>query len=45
VSGIFSMPGESNAHGRDEKLRVKSYYDGLDFLERLVRRLGGSPRT
>jgi len=45
VSGIFSVPGESNAHGRDEKLRVKSFYDGLDFLERLVRRLGGAPRT
>ena len=24
VSGIFSAPGETNAHGRDEKLRVKS---------------------
>jgi acetylornithine deacetylase/succinyl-diaminopimelate desuccinylase-like protein len=42
VSGIFSSPGETNAHGRDEKLRVKSYYDGLEFLDQLVRRLGGS---
>jgi len=41
VSGIFSEPGENNAHGLDEKLRVKSYYEGLDFLERLVRRLTG----
>jgi acetylornithine deacetylase/succinyl-diaminopimelate desuccinylase-like protein len=41
VSGIFSAPGETNAHGRDEKLRVKSFYDGLDFLDQLVRRLGG----
>src|SRR5512143_98329 len=39
VSGIFSSPGETNAHGRDEKLRVKSYYDGLEFLDHLVRRL------
>jgi acetylornithine deacetylase/succinyl-diaminopimelate desuccinylase-like protein len=44
VSGIFSVPGEGNAHGRDEKLRVKSFYDGLEFLDRLVRRLTGSPR-
>ena len=44
VSGIFSLPGENNAHGRDEKLRVKSYYDGLEFLDRLVRRLSGAPR-
>ncbi|HVX41868.1 MAG TPA: M20/M25/M40 family metallo-hydrolase [Gemmatimonadaceae bacterium] len=42
VSGIFSIPGETNAHGRDEKLRVKSYYDGLAFLDQLARRLGGS---
>ncbi|MEP6493237.1 MAG: M20/M25/M40 family metallo-hydrolase [bacterium] len=42
VSGIFSSPGETNAHGRDEKLRVKSFYDGLSFLDQLVRRLGGS---
>ncbi|MEJ7760601.1 MAG: M20/M25/M40 family metallo-hydrolase [Gemmatimonadaceae bacterium] len=41
VSGIFSLPGETNAHGRDEKLRTKSFYDGLDFLDKLVRRLSG----
>lgn len=45
VSGIFSAPGETNAHGRDEKLRVKSYYDGLAFLDALVRQLAGAPRT
>jgi acetylornithine deacetylase/succinyl-diaminopimelate desuccinylase-like protein len=39
VSGIFSLPGETNAHGRDEKLRTKSFYDGLAFLDALVRRL------
>ncbi|HEX6573513.1 MAG TPA: M20/M25/M40 family metallo-hydrolase, partial [Gemmatimonadaceae bacterium] len=39
VSGIFALPGESNAHGRDEKLRTKSFYDGLAFLDGLVRRL------
>lgn len=42
ISGIFSLPGESNSHGRDEKLRTKSFYDGLDFLDKLVRRLAGS---
>jgi acetylornithine deacetylase/succinyl-diaminopimelate desuccinylase-like protein len=39
VSGLFSLPGETNAHGRDEKLRVKSYYDGLEFLDQLARRV------
>jgi acetylornithine deacetylase/succinyl-diaminopimelate desuccinylase-like protein len=43
VSGIFSAPGEANAHGRDEKLRVRSFYEGLDFLDRLVRRVAGAP--
>lgn len=41
VSGIFSTPGETNAHGRDEKLRVKSYYDGLEFLYQLVKQVAG----
>jgi acetylornithine deacetylase/succinyl-diaminopimelate desuccinylase-like protein len=41
VSGIFSTPGETNAHGRDEKLRVKSFYEGLEFLDQLVRRVSG----
>ncbi len=45
VSGIFSVPSETNAHGRDEKLRVKSYYDGLAFLDALVRQLATSPRA
>ncbi len=43
VSGLFSAPGESNAHGRDEKLRVKSFYEGLDFLYALVQRVAGAP--
>lgn len=42
VSGIFSNPGENNAHGRDEKLRTRSYYDGLDFLYQLVKQVSGT---
>lgn len=45
VSGIFSAPGETNAHGRDEKLRIKSYYDGLDFLYQLVKQVAGPNPT
>jgi len=41
VSGIFSAAGETNAHGRDEKLRVKSFYDGLEFLYQLVKTVAG----
>jgi acetylornithine deacetylase/succinyl-diaminopimelate desuccinylase-like protein len=44
VSGFFSQSGEGNAHGRDEKLRVKSFYEGLDFLDQLVRQVSSAPR-
>jgi acetylornithine deacetylase/succinyl-diaminopimelate desuccinylase-like protein len=44
VSGLFSLPGEGNAHGRDEKLRVRSFYEGQAFLYDLVKRLGGTTR-
>lgn len=44
VSGLFGDPNDSRAHGRDERMLVKSYYDGLEFLRRLVHRLaGGTP--
>ena len=42
VSGIFSQPGENNAHGRDEKLRTRSYYEGLEFLYQLVKKVAGT---
>ena len=45
VSGIFSEPGETNPHGRDEKLRVKSYYEGVAFLDQLVRMLAVKPKA
>lgn len=37
VSGMFSTPGETNAHGLNEKIRVRSLYEGRDFLEAIVR--------
>ncbi len=41
VSGLFGDPADSRAHGRDERILVKSYFDGLDFLGRLVHELAG----
>ncbi|MEP6690805.1 MAG: M20/M25/M40 family metallo-hydrolase [Gemmatimonadaceae bacterium] len=44
VSGLFGDPTDSRAHGRDERMLIKSFYDGQEFLERLVHRLaGGKP--
>jgi acetylornithine deacetylase/succinyl-diaminopimelate desuccinylase-like protein len=44
VSGIFGDPNDGRAHGRDERIAIKSFYDGQEFLYRLVRELsGGAP--
>jgi acetylornithine deacetylase/succinyl-diaminopimelate desuccinylase-like protein len=37
MSGMFAVPGETNAHGLNEKRRVKSLYEGREFLEGIVR--------
>lgn len=37
MSGMFSVPGENNAHGLNEKIRVQSLYEGREFLDSIVR--------
>ncbi len=37
MSGMFAVPGEGNAHGLNEKIRVRSLYEGREFLESVVR--------
>jgi acetylornithine deacetylase/succinyl-diaminopimelate desuccinylase-like protein len=39
VSGLFSDIDDVRMHGRDERILVTSYYDGLEFLYRLVKEL------
>ena len=39
VSGLFGDPNDSRAHGKDERMLVKSLYDGQEFLYRLVKAL------
>ena len=40
VSGIFSDPAvDARAHGRDERLRIQSFFEGQEFLYRLTRAL------
>jgi acetylornithine deacetylase/succinyl-diaminopimelate desuccinylase-like protein len=43
LSGLFAIPGENNLHGLNEKVRVKSLYDGRDFLDAVVRSYVGLP--
>ena len=39
VSGLFGDPNDARAHGRDERMLVKSFFDGQAFLYRLVKEL------
>lgn len=43
ASGMLSVPGENNAHGLNEKIRVKSLYEGREFLESIVRAYARQP--
>jgi acetylornithine deacetylase/succinyl-diaminopimelate desuccinylase-like protein len=40
-SGLASDLDDVRAHGRDERVAVKSFYDGQEYLYRLVKRLAG----
>lgn len=45
VSGLFLDPSvDARAHGRDERMRVRSYYEGQEFLYRLTKALA-SPQV
>jgi acetylornithine deacetylase/succinyl-diaminopimelate desuccinylase-like protein len=39
AGAIFNDSQESRAHGRDERVSVKRFYEALDFWNRLMRRL------
>ena len=39
ISGMFHGPEGSGAHGLNEHIRVKSLYDGQEYLYRLTKRL------
>lgn len=39
VSAIAENPGDQRAHGQDERIRVESYYDALEYWYRLVKLL------
>jgi acetylornithine deacetylase/succinyl-diaminopimelate desuccinylase-like protein len=40
-SGIATESGDSRIHGRDERVPVKSFYNGNEYLYRLVKKLSG----
>jgi acetylornithine deacetylase/succinyl-diaminopimelate desuccinylase-like protein len=42
VSGLFGDPNDARAHGKDERVLIKSYYDSQEFLYRLVKEMSSS---
>lgn len=42
VSGIFVDVDDVRAHGRDERLGVKQFFEGNEFLSRLIAALSGA---
>ena len=45
VSGIFSDIDDNRAHGRDERFGVREFYEGQEFLDKLVESLAGQKTT
>jgi acetylornithine deacetylase/succinyl-diaminopimelate desuccinylase-like protein len=43
VEGIFYEIDDNRAHGRDERVGVKQYFDGLEFQYRLIKALASRP--
>ena len=39
VSGIFGDADDVRAHGQDERIRIDHFYEGQEFLYRLVKAL------
>jgi acetylornithine deacetylase/succinyl-diaminopimelate desuccinylase-like protein len=42
VSGLFGDPNDGRAHGKDERVIIKWYYESQNFLYKLVKELSSS---
>jgi acetylornithine deacetylase/succinyl-diaminopimelate desuccinylase-like protein len=42
ISGIFVDIDDVRSHGKDERIAVAAFEQGLEFMHRLMRRLGGA---
>ena len=43
IEGIFYEIDDNRAHGRDERVGVKQYFEGLEFQYRLIKTLASRP--
>ena len=44
VSGLFGDMDDNRAHGRDERMLIKSFFEGHEFLYQLVKQLSQAKR-
>ncbi|HEX4627863.1 MAG TPA: M20/M25/M40 family metallo-hydrolase, partial [Gemmatimonadales bacterium] len=44
VSAVFEEQDDVRAHGRDERIRVESFYEALQFWYRMMRALAGAQK-
>jgi acetylornithine deacetylase/succinyl-diaminopimelate desuccinylase-like protein len=42
VSGLFGDVDDNRSHGQDERILIESFYEGQEFLYRLVKALSGT---
>jgi acetylornithine deacetylase/succinyl-diaminopimelate desuccinylase-like protein len=42
IAPIFMDVGDDRSHGRDERIRVSAFYEGVDFYDRFVKALSSS---
>jgi acetylornithine deacetylase/succinyl-diaminopimelate desuccinylase-like protein len=42
ISGVFIDIDDVRAHGRDERIIVKSFYDGVEYIYQLVKEFAGA---
>jgi acetylornithine deacetylase/succinyl-diaminopimelate desuccinylase-like protein len=45
VSGLFADITDVRAHGRDERIGIKQFYEGQEFLYQLVKALSEKPKV
>ena len=43
VDGVFGEIDDNRMHGRDERVGVRQYFEGLEFQYRLVKALSRGP--
>jgi acetylornithine deacetylase/succinyl-diaminopimelate desuccinylase-like protein len=44
ISGMFSDFDDQRAHGKDERIGMNDYFNGVEFMYRLIKAFGGAKR-